>query len=137
MMLKQFPITELIKAIQTRVQDGTGKKCFDFVEKDEVSPFYFAEFIQSKPANSKTMFVQDYTVYVHVITEESESTVPMYKYIEELEEAMTQDIAIPEPYTLVLQKDNGVLSHYREETGEHHAIVSFGFKISYGWKMKI
>lgn len=137
MMLKQFPITDLIKAIQKRVRTGTGRKCLDFVEKDEVSPFYFVEFMQSKPANTKTMFVQDYVVYIHVITEEAESTVPMYRYIQELEEALTQDIDIPEPYTLVLQTSNGVLSHYREETGEHHAIVSFNFKISYGWKMKI
>lgn len=136
MMLKQFPITELIKAIQTQVRAGTGMKCFDHVEKDEESPFYYVEFRQSRPGNSKTMFVQDYIVYIHVVTEESESSVPVYKYIELLEEALTQDINIPDPYNLVMQVDNGVQSIYREETGEIHGIVNFTFRISYGWKCK-
>lgn len=136
MMLKQFPITELIKAIQTQVREGTGLKCLDHVEKDEKSPFYYVEFRQSRPGNSKTMFVQDYTIYIHVVTEESESSVPVYKYIELLEEALTQDIVIPEPYNLVMQTDNGVQTIYREETGELHGIVNFTFRISYGWKCK-
>lgn len=136
-MLKQFPITELIKAIQTRVIAGTGRKCLDHVERNEVSPFYYVEFRQSRPGNSKTMFVQDYTVYIHVITEKTESSVPMYRYIQELEEALTQDIDIPDPYNLVMQINNGVVSIYREETDELHGVVSFVFRISYGWKCKI
>lgn len=135
-MLKQFPITELIKAVQAQVQAGTGKKCLDHVERDETSPFYFVEFRQSTPGNSKTMFVQDYLIYIHAVTEQTESSVPLYKYIEELEEALTQDISIPDPYNLVFQRDNGVISIYREETDEMHGIVSFTFRISYGWKCK-
>lgn len=136
-MLKQFPITELIKAIQKQVKAGTGRKCLDHVEMNEPSPFYYVEFRQSRPGNSKTMFVQDYIVYIHVITEESESSVPLYKYIEELEEALTHDIEIPDPYNLVFQMDNGVVSIYREETDEMHGVVSYTFRISYGWKCKI
>lgn len=136
-MLKQFPITELIKAIQTAVRSGTGRKCLDHVEPDETSPFYYVEFRQSTPGNSKTMFVQDYLVYIHVVTEECNSNVPLYRYIQELEEALTDDISIPDPYNLVMQTDNGVISIYREETDEMHGVVSFTFRISYGWKCKI
>ena len=136
-MLKQFPITELIKAIQTTVKTGTGRKCLDHVEKNEPSPFYYVEFRTSHPGNSKTMFVHDYVVYIHVITEETESSVPLYKYIEELEEALTQDIEIPDPYNLVFQMNNGVVSNYREETGELHGVVQYTFRISYGWKCKL
>ena len=136
-MLKQFPITELIKAIQAQVRTGTGRKCLDHVEQNEQSPFYYVEFRQSRPGKSKTMFVQDYDVYIHVVTEETESSVPLYRYIQELEEALTQDISIPEPYHLVMQTDNGVVSNYREETDELHGVVSFTFRISYGWKCKM
>lgn len=136
MILQQFPITQLIKAIQTRVKKTTGMKCLDHVEKNEKSPFYYVEFRQSKPGNSKTLFVQDYTIYIHIITEETESSVPVYKYIELLEEAMTQDVEIPDPYGLVFQMNNGVQSIYREETGEIHGIVNFLFRISYGYKCK-
>ena len=137
MMLKQFPITSLIAAIQNRVKTGTGMRCLDHVEQDEESPFFYVEFRQSLPGNSKTMYVMDYIVFVHAITEEAESSVPVYKYIEALQEAMTEDVVVPSPYNLVFQTDNGVQSIYREETGELHAIVSYTFRISYGFKCKI
>ena len=137
MMLKQFPITELIKAIQKQVKAGTGHECLDHVGRNEQSPFYFVEFRQSRPANSKTMYMTDYVVYVHVIAEPSDSSVPVYKYIQELEEALTQDIEVPEPYNHVMQTDNGVISIYTDETNEKHAVVSFTFRISYGFKCKI
>ena len=136
-MLKQFPITDLIAAIQKQVKAGTNMKCLDHVEQNEQSPFYYVEFRQSQPVDSKTMFVTDYVIYIHIITEETESSVPMYSYIQLLEEALTQDIDIPDPYTLVMQVDNGVVSIYREETDELHGIVKFTFRISYGWKCKI
>lgn len=135
-MLKQFPVTELIKAIQKRVRDGTGRKCLDHVGKNEPSPFYFVEFRQSRPANSKTMYIVDYMIYIHVIAEPAASSVPVYKYIQELEEALSEDIIVIEPYNLVTQTDGGVVSIYREETNEIHGVVSFTFKISYGFKCK-
>lgn len=136
-MLKKFSITELVKAIQKTVKAGTGMKCLDHVEQDEQSPFYYVEFRQSRPVDSKTMFVEDYMVYIHIVTEETNSSVPMYRYIELLEEAMTEDIEVPDPYNLVMQTDNGVVSIYKEETEELHGIVSFTFRISYGWKCKL
>lgn len=39
-MLKQFPITELIKQIQATIKAGTGKKCYDHVEKNQKAPLY-------------------------------------------------------------------------------------------------
>lgn len=135
-MLKQFPITDLIVAIQKTVKDGTGRKCLDHIEKNEESPFYYAEFRQNRPVSSKTMYVMEYTVYIHVIAEQSDSSVPLYKYIQELEEAMTQDIDIQEPYNFVMQTDNGIISIYTDETNEKHGIISFTFKISYGFKCK-
>lgn len=137
MMMKQFPITGLIAAIQKRVKDGTGRKCLDHVKKNERSPFYYVEFRQNRPVNSKTMYMMDYTVYIHVITEPIDSSVPVYKYIQELEEALSQDIEIQSPYNLVMQTDDGIISIYKDETNEKHGVVSFTFRISYGFKCKL
>ena len=136
-MYKQFSITDLIKAVQQRVKDGTGMNCFDHVEQDEPSPFYFVEFSRSPPANTKTMFMTDYAINIHIIAEPSDSSVPIYKYINLLEQALTVDITIPEPYSLVMQTYGGVTSIQTDPTNEKHAICPCTFRVSYGLKCKI
>jgi hypothetical protein len=83
------------------------------------------------------MYVDRHTVDVHVIADESPSSVPVFKYIQKLEEAMTEDVAIPCPYKLVRQSSGGVRTIQNDETGEKHAVMSFTFLISYGYKVKI
>ena len=45
--------------------------------------------------------------------------------------------ALPEPITLVLQTETGVQSMQKEATNEWHAVLSYDFTVSYGWKCKI
>lgn len=135
-MLQQFSIIELIKQIQKAVLSGTGKKCYDHVEKGQVSPFYYAEIVQSKPANTKTMYVTEYAVNIHVVSESGKTSVPLFKEIQALEEAMTADIDIPEPYELIYQMYNGIQSVYTEDTNEKHAVLNYTFKVCYGYMMK-
>ena len=135
-MLQQFSIIELIKQIQKAVLSGTGKKCYDHVEKGQVSPFYYAELVQTKPANTKTMYVKEYTVNIHVVSESGKTSVPLFKEIQALEEAMTADIDIPEPYELIYQMYNGIQSVYTEDTNEKHAVLNYTFKVCYGYMMK-
>ena len=135
-MLQQFSIIELIKQIQKAVLSGTGKKCYDHVEKGQVSPFYYAEIVQSKSANTKTMYVTEYTVNIHVVSESGKTSVPLFKEIQALEEAMTADIDIPEPYELIYQMYNGIQSVYTEDTNEKHAVLNYTFKVCYGYMMK-
>ena len=135
-MLQQFSIIELIKQIQKAVLSGTGKKCYDHVEKGQVSPFYYTEIVQSKPANTKAMYVTEYTVNIHVVSESGKTSVPLFKEIQALEEAMTADIDIPEPYELIYQMYNGIQSVYTEDTNEKHAVLNYTFKVCYGYMMK-
>ena len=135
-MLQQFSIIELIKQIQKAVLSGTGKKCYDHVEKGQVSPFYYTEIVQSKHANTKTMYVTEYTVNIHVVSESGKTSVPLFKEIQALEEAMTADIDIPEPYELIYQMYNGIQSVYTEDTNEKHAVLNYTFKVCYGYMMK-
>ena len=135
-MLKQFPLTELVKAVKAKIEANTDMKCYDVVPVDAVSPFSYAQVVSVEPADTKTMFCKNYTIWVHVIANAVKSSVPLYKLIEDIEEAMTEDITIPAPYVLVMQTDEGLQTIQDEETGEKHGVVGFSFKISYGFKIK-
>ena len=63
-MYTQLSFNDLLLAIKKRIEDGTGKMCYDAVPKDAASPFYFAEIIQSRPADTKTMYRMVYQVWV-------------------------------------------------------------------------
>ena len=133
---KLSPVT-LVAAAQGKIKALTGLRCYDHVPLNEPSPFYFAEITRIQPANSKTMFQDIYSVAVHCIAEESPSSVGIYNLIENLQSALSEDISLPEPFTLVMQTDNGVQTIKTDESGEKHAIVNFDFMVSYGFMCKI
>ena len=136
-MLKKLNLTDLFKAVQTQVQTGTKLPCYDAIPLNALSPFYFMELAGNTPADTKTMYVQKYSIDIHVIADPSPSSVPVFRYIQALEEALTDDITIPCPYRLVRQDETGVRNVYNEETGEKHAVVGFDFLVSYGFKVKV
>ena len=133
---KLSPVT-LIAAVQEKVEALTGLRCYDHVPLNEASPLYFAEITRIQPANSKTMYRDVYSVAIHCIAEESPSSVGVYNLIENLQSALSEDISLPEPFTLVMQTDNGVQAIKTDESGEKHAIVNFDFMVSYGFRCKI
>ena len=133
---KLSPVT-LIAAVQDKIETLTDLRCYDHVPMNEESPLYFAEITRIQPANSKTMYRDVYSVAIHCIAEESPSSVGVYNLIENLQSALSEDIALPEPFTLVMQTDNGVQTIKTDESGEKHAIVNFDFMVSYGFICKI
>ena len=137
MAYEQLSPVTLIAAVQEKVEALTGLRCYDHVPLNEASPLYFAEIIRIQPANSKTMFRDVYSVAIHCIAEESSSSVGVYNLIENLQSALSEDISLPEPFTLVMQTDNGVQTIKTDESGEKHAIVNFDFMVSYGFRCKI
>ena len=133
---KLSPVT-LIAAVQDKIERLTDLRCYDHVPMNEESPLYFAEITRIQPANSKTMYRDVYSVAIHCIAEESPSSVGVYNLIENLQSALSEEITLPEPFTLVMQTDNGVQSIKTDESGEKHAIVNFDFMVSYGFMCKI
>ena len=129
-------ITDLIKAIRSKIQSNTDLKCYDVVAENTESPFVYIELVSTEPADTKTMFVQAYNISIHIISEPTNSHVPIYKAIEEVTEALTEEVDLEEPYNLINQMYKGVQSIYTEETNERHAILSYTFKICYGLKIK-
>lgn len=137
MAYQKLSPTDLISAVQKKIKDQTDLQCYDHVPLNQAGPFYHAELVRIRPANSKTMFQDIYTVYIHCIAEESPSSVGVYNLIENLQSALSEDIILPEPFTLVMQTDNGVQTIKTDESGEKHAIVSYDFTVCYGFICKL
>ena len=136
-MYKQLGLVDLIHGIQAKVEEKTGVKCYDAVPRNAPSPFYFAEVIGKRPAHTKTMYRDVYTVWIHAIAQPGNSSVQIYEMIQQLEETLTEDISLPEGFELILQVSNGVQTIKTDETNEKHAVLSFEFTVCYGFKCKI
>ena len=95
-MYKQLGLVDLIHGIQAKVEEKTGVKCYDAVPRNAPSPFYFAEVIGKRPAHTKTMYRDVYTVWIHAIAQPGDSSVQIYEMIQQLEEALTEDISLPD-----------------------------------------
>lgn len=136
-MYKQIGLVDLVKSIQDKIIENIGLKCYDHVELNTPSPFYFVEIVGKRPAHSKTMYRDIFTVWVHAIAEPSNSSLGIYEMIQKLEEALTEDIELPDDYELIMQTNNGIQTIKQDETKEKHAVLSYEFIICYGFKCKI
>lgn len=137
MAYKQMGLVDLISAIQNKVEEGTGLRCYDAVPVNKPSPFYYAEVVGKRPAHSKTMWRDIFTVWIHAIAEPGESSVQIYELIQNLEEALTEDIELSEEYELIMQTNNGIQTIKTDETKEKHAVLAYEFMVCYGYKCKI
>lgn len=137
MAYKQMGLVDLISAIQNKVEERTGIRCYDAVPINKISPFYYAEVVGKRPAHSKTMWRDIFTVWIHAIAEPGESSVQIYELIQRLEEALTEDVDLPEEYELIMQTNNGIQTIKTDETKEKHAVLAYEFMVCYGYKCKI
>lgn len=135
-MYKRLGLVDLISAIQLKVEDKTGLKCYDAVPSNAPSPFYFAEVVQKKADNTKTMLRDVFTVFIHAVAEPTGSSEQIYDLIQKLEEALSEEIELPEEFELILQTENGLQALKTDETDEKHAVISYDFTICYGYKFK-
>lgn len=135
-MYKKISVIDLQQAIQSQITDKTGLRCYDFVEKNTPSPFYFIEFTGKQPNDTKTMFRESFSFYIHSIAEPAESSVGIYKLIQQMEEALSEDVKLPGEFELIRQTNNGVLNIKTDETNEKHSVSEFVFDVCYGYKMK-
>lgn len=135
-MYKRLGLVDLISAIQLKVEDKTGLKCYDAVPSDAPSPFYFAEAVQKKADNTKTMLRDVFTVFIHAVAEPTGSSEKIYDLIQKLEEALSEEIELPEEFELILQTESGLQALKTDETDEKHAVISYDFTVCYGYKFK-
>ena len=140
-MLNQINLTDIMSAVKIRVETGTedcGTKlcCYDEIPLNAPSPCVYMQLVGVAPANTKTMYVNDYTVWLHVISEDVRTSKPLFEYIDEVQSAMSQNIVIPADYVLISQMCNGIQNIQTDETGERHAVISYTLKIGYGYICK-
>lgn len=135
-MLKKLGFIDLLEAVIDLVEEGTGQRCYDSIPKNMPSPLYFAEIVGLRPENTKTMYVDAFTVYIHAIAKPSDSSIEVYEMIQDLEEAMTKEIDLDCEYDLIMQTSEGLQGIQTDETNEKHAILSYEFRICYGFKVK-
>ena len=136
-MLKKLGFVEVFKAVQDKVQEHTELPVYDAVPDNTPSPFYILEIIGKRPENTKTMWAEVFSLWIHVIAEEGNEKIKVYELIEDLEDALTEEIPLPDHVTLIRQEETGVQSLTQDETGEMHAIIEYEIKVSYGFKAKI
>lgn len=136
-MLQKLSLVDLVKGIKRKLEEQTSTPCYDEPPKDAPAPLYYIEVVAVRPANTKTMFCEVYTVWLHIIGESVLGNVQMYELIQQAEEAMTEGIDLPEAFELVLQTSQGMIVNKVDETGEKHVVIGYDFKVSYGFKMKI
>lgn len=136
-MLKRISIAEFLGCLIDHIEANTGIKCCD--DPDNVpSPLYGVQFVRSEPCNTKTAFVDMFEVYVHCISEPVHpySNAPVLELVEKLEEAMTDDLELPEPFIVQRQVYNGLTELKKDESGEGHAVLGLAFYICYGFRCK-
>lgn len=138
-MYEKLNFIQLVAAIQAKFKQHTQIQAYDVPPQNEPSPLYFIEAVNRRPADSKTMFRDIFTVYVHCIAPETnnKSNVGVYNLINEVDEIMTEDITLPEPFQLVMQTNNGVNRIFDDTTGEKHAVIELQFMVLYGFKCKV
>lgn len=135
-MYQKLGLTDLVSAIQIKVNEKTGLSCYDEMSLDATRPFYFVEVVQKKSANTKTMLRETFNVDIHIISEPSSKLERIYKLIQMVEEALSENIELPNDFELIFQNEDGLKALKTEETKEKHAILSYKFMVCYGYKLK-
>ena len=134
-MLKKLSITELVATMREQIEANTAYKCVD-TPVNEPSPFYFIEFINKEQSNTKTMWCETFSIVVHVISEPDTGNTQNYDMITALEEAMTEELTLPEDFEIITQTETCVNARQTDETGEKHTVILFEIKVCYGYKTK-
>lgn len=138
-MIKRLSILDMHVAIKNLIEAYSDLPLLDGIPENQPAPFTYFEVVEKQPADTKTMFVDKFTIYIHVISkqEQNGSSVQHYKNIQQIEEVFTNQIKLNEPYEVFRQSNDGLISNLTDETGEKHAVLSFSFWVSYGFKVKI
>lgn len=138
MALQKLSMLDMHIAVMNRIQDGARITVVDHIELNQQTPFTTLELVGQTERNTKTMYVDRFTIHVHVFSSPDNSSISHYQNIDKVREALTEYIALPEGYNLFGQTTSGLLSNFIEkETNERHAVLGFVFDIAYGFKIKI
>ena len=132
-MIRRMSIGEFLGCLIDHITEHTGITCYDFPE-DRPSPLFSAEIEATEDARTKTMCLDVFNVLIHCISEPVEpfSTAPVYRLVQQVEEAMESELELPKPFLLNTQDFMGLRVVTRDPSGEGHAILSYRIEVCYG-----
>lgn len=126
-------------SLKNLIEEYSDLPLLDGIPLNQESPFTYVEIVDKEPDNTKTMFVDKFTIHIHIISkrEANDSSIAHYENIQKIEEVFTKRMKLNDPYDLFKQSNDGLISNITDETGEKHAVLSFSFWVSYGFRVKI
>lgn len=132
-MIRRMSIGEFLGCLIDHITEHTGITCYDFPE-DRPSPLFSAEIETTEVVRTKTMCLDVFNVLIHCISEPVEpfSTAPVYRLVQQVEEAMESELELPKPFLLNTQDFMGLRVVTRDPSGEGHAILSYRIEVCYG-----
>lgn len=133
-MYGQLGYMGFIAGIQKKIQEKTGLLCYDTAPENALAPYYMAKIINKRPAHSKTMYMDVLTVWIHVIAEPLASLSSVYEQLQGLEEALTEDIALPDGFEVIVQSNTGIEMIKTEEKEKEHIALVYEFIVCHGLK---
>lgn len=134
MVRRLSPVT-LMAAVRAVVEAGTGKACVSDPDGRE-APFYGMELVGSEPKRTKSMRLDEFTVYLHAFAPPARSQAGVLELVRDVEEAMEATVELPPPFELAGQDEDGIMQIKRDESGEWHAVVAYRLTVSYGLIVK-
>lgn len=136
-MLKKIGFFDLLSSIRTQIEAKTGLPCKIQDPTNITGPGYFAEVIEKVPAGNETMFRETFLVSIHCIPPEGGTVAAVYDLIQQLEEALEDDLLLPGECVIFQQESEGIQVMKAEETDKKMAIAGYSFTVRYGFKSKI
>lgn len=136
-MLQRLGVAQFLGCLIDHIESRTGHPCYDD-PNNRASPLYSVQVSRVEPVDTKTMFADSYEVWVHCIAEPTVpySNAPVLALVESLEEAMTEEVELPEPFQLLLQSYGGMQTLKQDESHEGHAVLVYTFRVCYGFRCK-
>lgn len=134
-MVRRLSPMTLLSAVRDTVEAGTGKACVSDPDGRK-APFYGMELVGSEPKRTKSMRLDEFTVYLHAFAPPSRSQAGVLELVQDVEEALEATIELPPPFELAAQDEDGIIQIKRDESGEWHAVVAYRLTVSYGLIVK-
>lgn len=131
MMKRKLSFLEIAATLLNNLRKNTQYNCYDAVPDNTPSPLIFAEVVGKRDSSSKTMYKETFIAYVHAIAAPGDSRVQIYNMIHDVEEALTEDLVLPDDITFLFCTETGVQSvqssssFEKDETNERHKSRSY------------
>lgn len=134
-MMERMSVTKLTKKVMDALKNDKYK-VYDEPPNDAPSPLVYVELVNKREAGNKTMYIDCFTFHIHAIADTQIGHVNINSMIDFIEQTLSCDIELDEPFELLRQESAGLIANKIDETKEKHAVLEYNFYVVYGYKIK-